>query len=367
LSEEEQLDVLSQPSNVLFCRAQPADKQKLVALLQSLNYIPAMTGDGVNDAPALQQAAIGIAMGITGTEVAKSASDMIITNDDFSTIVDAVEEGRTIYANMQAFINFLISCNIGEVFCILLSTVLGVPEPLSAMHLLWVNLVTDGPPATALGFNPPSDDLMTRKPRKSDEPIMTRWLLTRYAITGLYVGLATVGVFVTYYLSEGVTLSQLSSWSKCGTLWQPTSLMTDKSCEELFQGTGRQLPQTLSLTALVCMEMFKALAAVSVDNSIFKVPPTRNPYLILGVTIPFLLHLGLVYSSDIGLPALGESFGIVPLSWNNWVTVLKWSVPILLLDEVLKLVGRQLADKKAREEAEEDQRRILLLAEKQAM
>jgi len=350
MSLEAQLEILSQPSNVIFCRAQPSDKQKLVSLLQSLNYIPAMTGDGVNDAPALQQAAIGIAMGITGTAVSKSAADMIITNDDFSTIVDAVEEGRTIYANMQAFINFLISCNIGEVFCILLSTVLGVPEPLSAMHLLWVNLVTDGPPATALGFNPPSDDLMARKPRKSDEPLMTRWLLTRYTITGLYVGLATVGIFVSYYMSEGITLSQLSSWSKCGTLWQPTSLYTHKSCEALFQGEGRQLPQTLSLTALVCMEMFKALAAVSVDNSILKVPPTRNPYLILGVAFPFILHLSLVYSRHLGFPTLGESFGMVPLSWNNWLSVLCWSTPILVLDEILKFVGRKLAKTKAEQE-----------------
>jgi Ca2+-transporting ATPase len=181
LPQDQQLKILGQfSSNVLFCRAQPSDKQQLVSILQSLGCIPAMTGDGVNDAPALQQAAIGISMGITGTEVSKSASDMIITNDDFSTIVSAVEEGRCIYANMQSFINFLISCNIGEVFCILFSTMLGVPEPLTAMHLLWVNLVTDGPPATSLGFNPPSDDLMTRKPRKSNEPLLSRWLMTRF-------------------------------------------------------------------------------------------------------------------------------------------------------------------------------------------
>lgn len=181
LTQHQQLEILGQHSNnVVFCRAQPSDKQQLVSLLQSLGCIPAMTGDGVNDAPALQQAAIGISMGITGTEVSKSASDMIITNDDFSTIVSAIEEGRCIYANMQSFINFLISCNIGEVFCILFSTILGVPEPLTAMHLLWVNLVTDGPPATSLGFNPPSDDLMTRKPRKSNEPLLSRWLMTRF-------------------------------------------------------------------------------------------------------------------------------------------------------------------------------------------
>jgi len=362
--EQKQLEILDQQSNnAVFCRAQPSDKQRLVSLLQSLGYIPAMTGDGVNDAPALQQAAIGISMGITGTEVSKSASDMIITNDDFSTIVTAVEEGRCIYANMQSFINFLISCNIGEVFCILFSTILGVPEPLTAMHLLWVNLVTDGPPATSLGFNPPSDDLMTRKPRKSKEPLLSRWLMTRFCITGLYVGLATVGIFVHYYLSEGISLGQLCTWSKCGTLWEPSaSLSAVKTCEDLFQGTGRQLPQTLSLTTLVCMEMFKALGCISVDNSIFKVPPTRNPWLILGVAVPFLLHLGLVYSEKLGIPALGESFGLQPLSSQDWIEVLKWSSPILILDEILKFIGRKIADKKTKEDEEDEERRRIFIS-----
>jgi Ca2+-transporting ATPase len=305
-SDEEQLELLK-TDNIVFCRAEPADKQKLVKMLQSLGEIPAMTGDGVNDAPALQQAAIGVAMG-SGTEVAKEAADMILADDNFSTIVSAVEEGRRIYANMQAFICFLISCNIGEICAIFFATLAGFPEPLTAMHLLWVNLVTDGPPATALGFNPPAPDLMDLPPRPSDEPIMTRWLLTRYCLTGLYVGIATIGVFAQHYLDQGVTLSELSNWSQCGDTWSPTG---GQMCSDLFGSTGRMYPQSLALTTLVCMEMLKALSAVSVDNSLLRVGPQSNPWLLLGVSGPFLLHLFVLYSAKLGLPALGESFGMV--------------------------------------------------------
>ena len=227
---------------------------------------------------------------------------------------------------MQAFICFLISCNIGEICAILIATLFGVPEPLTAMHLLWVNLVIDGPPATALGFNPPAPDLMKQPPRPSNEPIMTPWLITRYCLTGLYVGIATVGIFVGHYLDMGVSLSQLSSWGKCGELWQPPSRLPGGrilSCKEMFSADGRKLPQTLSLTTLVCIEMFKALSAVSIDNSLLNVGPHKNPYLVLGVTVPILLHLVVVYSKDLGLPGLAESFGIVPLSRKNWISVLK--------------------------------------------
>jgi len=348
---EEQLSLLSLQQNMVFCRAEPTDKQILIQLLQSQSEITAMTGDGVNDAPALQQAEIGIAMGITGTEVAKEASDIILAKDDFSTIVTAVEEGRRIYANMQSFICFLISCNIGEIFTILLSTLLGVPEPLTAMHLLWVNLVTDGPPATALGFNPPSPDLMLQKPRPKDEPIMTKWLLTRYCVTGFYVGLATVGIFVGHYLGEmKLTWGQLRNWSKCGDVWNPTSQAS--SCDDLF-GKGRMLPQTLSLTTLVCMEMLKALSAVSVDASMLVVPPHRNPWLLLGVAVPFALHLVVLYSEFLGIPAFGESFGLVPLSLAHWKSVFLWSVPILLVDEVLKSIGRYLNGKKLQQQQQD--------------
>jgi len=181
---------------------------------------------------------------------------------------------------------------------------------------------------------------MKQPPRPRDEPIMTPWLLTRYCLTGLYVGIATVGIFIGHYLERGLTLRQLSAWGKCGQFWSPSDPNT--SCADLFTGHGRLLPQSLSLTTLVCMEMLKALAAVSVDKSIFTVGPHKNPLLILGVTVPMALHLFVLYSSKFGFPRLGDSFGMVPLSRQNWISVLKWSAPIILVEEILKAIGRRI-------------------------
>lgn len=161
---------------------------------------------------------------------------------------------------------------------------------------------------TTLGFNPPAPDVMSQKPRPSDEPIMTKWMAVRYLITGCYVGFATVGPFVQHYLAQGVTLRQLRSWGKCDLSWTPPDGLT---CDSLFQGHGRDLPQTLSLTVLVLMELLKALSAVSVDSSLLTVGPNQNPLLIGGVALPFLLHVAVVYSAKLGLPGLAKSFGLV--------------------------------------------------------
>ncbi|KAL8092280.1 calcium-transporting ATPase 1, endoplasmic reticulum-type-like [Apium graveolens] len=347
---------LGQSGGLLFSRAEPRHKQEIVRLLKENGEVVAMTGDGVNDAPALKLADIGIAMGIAGTEVAKEASDMVLADDNFSTIVAAVGEGRSIYNNMKAFIRYMISSNIGEVASIFLTAALGIPEGLIPVQLLWVNLVTDGPPATALGFNPPDKYIMKNPPRRSDDSLISAWILFRYLVIGLYVGIATVGVFIIWFTQASflgidlskdghslVSYSQLSNWDQC-TSWGNFSVSPFTAGSQVFNfddnpcdyfHTGKVKAMTLSLSVLVAIEMFNSLNALSEDVSLLSMPPWVNPWLLLAMSVSFGLHFLILY-----LPFLAQIFGIVPLSLNEWLLVVAVAFPVILIDEVLKFVGR---------------------------
>lgn len=220
----------------------------------------------------------------------------------------------------------MITCNIGEVIGVFLASILGLPQLLTPLQLLWVNLVTDGPPATALGFNPPDPDIMRRKPRSSDEEILTPELLLRYTIGGSYIGIATLGIYASYFLDNGISLQELSSWSSC----------TSSHICEIYSDV--RAPQTLALTTLVTTELIKALCTVSVNNSIFVVGPQRNPWLLLGVAVPFVLNLAIIY-----VPSLEANFGLVPLTVDDWLKVILWSFPIIIIEEALKFHSHQKA------------------------
>ncbi|CAD7924326.1 unnamed protein product [Amoebophrya sp. A120] len=345
----------------VFSRTEPKDKQAIVKILSQLGEITAMTGDGVNDAPALKQASIGVAMGIAGTEVAKEASDMVLADDNFSTIVHAVEEGRSIYNNMKAFIRYLISSNIGEVASIFFTAALGIPEGLIPVQLLWVNLVTDGPPATALGFNPPDVNAMKKPPRRKDDMLISGWVFFRYMVIGIYVGFATVGIFIYWYCMDNkapdqhtlVSLEQLMNWGKCNSgegIWSGFSVkplpgmdLSTEPCE--YFRKGKLKASTLSLSVLVVIEMLNALNALSEDGSLLQMPPWKNPMLILAIIGATGIHMIILY-----ITALNPVFSVVPLDQHDWFLVLAFSFPVILIDEILKFFGRMTTavDRRAR-------------------
>ena len=282
---------------------------------------------------------------------------MVLADDNFSTIVEAVSEGRSVYNNMKAFIRYMISSNVGEVVSIFLTAALGIPEGLVPVQLLWVNLVTDGPPATALGFNPPDNDIMTKPPRRKDEDLLTSWVMFRYAVVGLYVGVATVGAFAIWFTSTSfmgidlsedghapVTMHQLMHWDQCAS-WRGfkggkftaggvTYDYTGKNACEYFEA-GKVKASTLSLTVLVAIEMFNALNALSEDGSLVQMPPWRNPYLLLAMVASFGSHFLIMY-----VPHLANIFSIVPLNVNEWIFVVACAAPVCLIDEVLKVASR---------------------------
>ncbi|KAJ4965624.1 hypothetical protein NE237_017473 [Protea cynaroides] len=331
-SEFEELSALQKTMALqrmlLFSRVEPSHKRMLVEALQHQNEVVAMTGDGVNDAPALKKADIGIAMG-SGTAVAKSASDMVLADDNFASIVAAVAEGRAIYNNTRQFIRYMISSNIGEVVCIFVAAMLGIPDTLVPVQLLWVNLVTDGLPATAIGFNKQDSDVMKAKPRKVSEAVVTGWLFFRYLVIGAYVGLATVAGFIWWFIySENgpkLLYSELVNFDTCGTreTTYPCSIFDDRH------------PSTVSMTVLVVVEMFNALNNLSENQSLLVVPPWSNLWLVASIFLTMLLHVLILYVKPLSI-----LFSVTPLSWADWTIVLYLSFPVIIIDEVLKFFSR---------------------------
>lgn len=330
LSPTEQFDACI--SAKLFARVEPVHKSKIVENLQRNGEVTAMTGDGVNDAPALKKAEIGIAMG-SGTAVAKTAAEMVLADDNFTSIVSAVEEGRAIYNNMKQFIRYLISSNIGEVVCIFLAAALGVPEALIPIQLLWVNLVTDGFPATALSFNPPDMDIMRKKPRSTKDTLINQWLMVRYCVIGGYVGAATVGASI-WWLMHADGGPQV-------TWWQITHYMSCSSQPENFQGIDCKVfadphPMTMALSVLVLIELFNALNSVSENQSLISMPPWKNTYLLIAIAVSLALHFVVLHVEP--LPMM---FRVCPLNCNEWTTVVYMSFPVVIIDEVLKFIARK--------------------------
>jgi Ca2+-transporting ATPase len=288
----------------VYARVSPEHKLRIVGAWRSRGHIVAMTGDGVNDAPALKEADIGIAMGITGTDVSKEASDMILTDDNFASIVAAVEEGRAIFDNIRRFIHFLLSCNIGELLAMFLASLMGMPLPLLPIQILWVNLATDSLPALALGVEPAEPGGMERPPRPTSEGVITKGMAAMMSFQGLVIGLLTLGAFaLEYYVVGG----------------------------------GVERARVMAFSTTIFAQNVHAFNVRSNKYSIFQLGLFTNRWLVAAFGAVILSELAVIY-----VPFLQPIFKTMPLGVQDWAVVIGLGLMPLVIVEFIKLINRRL-------------------------
>jgi Ca2+-transporting ATPase len=279
----------------VYARVEPVHKMRIVDALSSRGHIVAMTGDGVNDAPALKKADIGVAMGITGTDVSKEASDMILIDDNFASIVRAVEEGRTIFANIRKFLVYLLTDNLGAILVYVVALLKGLPLPLTALQILFINLIMDGPKAISLGLEPPEPDIMKRPPRNPNENILNRPSLFYIFTVGFLIMAVTFGIF---------------NWS-----------LKD----------GKPYAMTMFFAGLIIVRTFNAFNCRSITVSLFKLGLFTNRWLLAAAAVTVLTSLPIIY-----VPSMQKIFKTVPLSLNDWTLLILVSSTTLIFVEIIK-------------------------------
>jgi Ca2+-transporting ATPase len=288
----------------VYARVSPEHKLRIVRALRRQKEIVAMTGDGVNDAPALKEADIGVAMGITGTDVTKEVADMVITDDNFVSIVAAIEEGRGIYDNIKKFVHYLLSCNAGEILVMFVSSLLGWPVPLLPIQILWINLVTDGLPALALGVDPVDPNIMMQPPRPTDEGVITKGRAMLMLFQGSFIALCCLLAFSLVLFVEK-------------------------------EGIGRA--RTAAFIVLSCSQLFHAFNCRSMTESLFKIGILTNKKLILATAASFLVQMLVVY-----VPLLQKIFRTEPLGGFDWLLVVAISSFPLWAMEIVKKINQRV-------------------------